>query len=186
VQHRHLRHGPLQGTTDAPGIPSDVGTAVPPSTVQCSATLLQDSDDEKTGAVKASGNLFIAVVGAGVLGLPYGEALFCQAGHPDCILHRAAVSEVTPSATETPAKTGGSVRCSLPAERPGPGRGVPHPGGCHRAVLHAAARAVQAVRHLRWILGPAAGLQATIAGFDRLQDVCGTHHHNCSSSRAAA
>jgi hypothetical protein len=33
----------------------------------------QDSDDEgKSGMVKASGNLFIAVVGAGVLGLPYG------------------------------------------------------------------------------------------------------------------
>ena len=118
----------------------------PPSQIQCSATPLQDSDDEKTGAVKASGNLFIAVVGAGVLGLPYGEALFCQLGHPLCVLRRAVVSEVVPSASETAVKTGSPVPCSLPAERPDPGRGVPHPGGRNRAVLHAAARAVQAVR----------------------------------------
>jgi hypothetical protein len=110
--------------------------------MQWSAAPLQDSDDEKTGAVKASGNLFIAVVGAGVLGLPYGEALFCRAGQPLCVLHRAVVSEVTPSASEAPVKTVGSVPCSLPAERPGAGRGVPHPGGRDRAVLHAAARAV--------------------------------------------
>ena len=137
-----------------------VGNAVPPSAVQCSATPLQDSDDEKTGAVKASGNLFIAVVGAGVLGLPYGEALFCRAGHSLWVLHRAVVSEVAPSASETPAKTGDSIPCSLPAERPGPGRGVPHPGGRHRAVLHAAAGAVQAVRTARKTSNPQTVLQA--------------------------
>lgn len=124
----------------------NAGTAVPPSQIQCSAMPLQDSDDEKTGAVKASGNLFIAVVGAGVLGLPYGEALFSPLGHPLCVLRRAVVPEVIPSASETAVKTGSPAPCSLPAERPGPGRGVPHPGGRDRAVLHAAARAVQAVR----------------------------------------
>ena len=144
----YLRPRPLQGTTVAPGIPP-CWPALPPSTMQWSAAPLQDSDDEKTGAVKASGNLFIAVVGAGVLGLPYGEALFCRAGHLCCALDVTDVTKPASSAPEAPVKTGDSVRCSLPAERPGPGRGVPHPGGRHCAVLHAAARAVQAVRIFR-------------------------------------
>ncbi len=37
----------------------------------------QEEDEQRNGVVKASGNLFIAVVGAGVLGLPYA---FKQAG----------------------------------------------------------------------------------------------------------
>lgn len=36
--------------------------------------------------------------------------------------------------------------CSIPAEWAGSGGGLPHPGGRHRAVLHAAAGPLQAVR----------------------------------------